>query len=113
MNKIHHFKIELNGKFPKEEMRKKWKDLHLPMSLSLNPQQPPEKTPVCHHDALLSSPSLHPEAHGVKACLQVPSSEDHETRPVLEKAVWHPELQGRSWVHRAQLVTFCPCSFSS
>lgn len=47
----------------------------------------PGKSPVCHQGALLSSPSLQPEAHEAKACLQVPSSEDHETRPGLAKSV--------------------------
>lgn len=83
--------------------RKKWKDLHIPMRLSLSPQQPSGKSLMSLQvTSALSSPAHQPGAHGVKACLQVPSHEDHETRSVLGKeSAWHSEPPRRSRVHRA------------
>lgn len=75
-------------------MRKKWKGLHLPMSLSLSPQQPREQPCVSPGHSSALSRSLCPEARAVKACLQVSRREDHEARSALEKSCVVPGAAG-------------------
>lgn len=78
------------------------------MSLGLSPQQPSEQSVGSQQvSSVLSSPAHQPGAHGVKACMQVPRREEHETWLLPGKAsAWHLELQGRNYIHRAQLSDF-------